>query len=75
MVTTRVRFVSAVQVGSSHPLEQPLTPDDHSSQRTEEEPIPNAEDFERLQDRLLRTFRKADWLEADERRSSPLTFR
>jgi hypothetical protein len=39
VVTTRVPFVSAVQVGSSDPLEQPLTPDDHSSQRTEEEPI------------------------------------
>src|SRR2546426_6856196 len=47
LVTMRVSFVSAVQVGSSDPLEQPLTPDDHSSQRTEEEPIPNTDDNDR----------------------------
>src|SRR5947209_5145305 len=47
VVTIRVPFVSVVQVDSSHPLEQPLTPDDHSSQRTEEEPIPNADDDDR----------------------------
>ena len=47
VVTIRVPFVSVVQVDSSHPLEQPLTPDDHSSQRTEEEPIPNADDNDR----------------------------
>src|SRR6266566_957864 len=47
VVTTRAPFVSVVQVGSSHPLEQPLTPDDHSSQRTEKEPIPNADDDDR----------------------------
>ena len=47
VVTIRVPFVSAVQVDSSDPLEQPLTPDDHSSQRTDEEPIPNADDDDR----------------------------
>jgi hypothetical protein len=48
VVTIRVPFVSAVQVDSSdYPLEQPLTPDDHSFQRTEEEPIPNADDDDR----------------------------
>jgi hypothetical protein len=47
VVTVRVPFVSAVQVDSSDPLEQPLTPDDHSSQRTEEEAIPNADDDDR----------------------------
>jgi hypothetical protein len=47
VVTIRVSFVSAVQVGSSNPLEQPLTPDDYSSQRTEEEPIPNTDDNDR----------------------------
>ena len=43
VVTIRVPFVSAVQVDSSDPLEQPLTPDDRCHQRTEEEPIPNAD--------------------------------
>jgi hypothetical protein len=47
LITTRVPLVSAVQVGSSDPLEQPLTPDDHSPQRTEEEPIPNTDDNNR----------------------------
>ena len=47
LITTRVPLVSAVQVGSSDPLEQPLTPDDHSPQRTEQEPIPNADDNDR----------------------------
>src|SRR2546422_10108788 len=47
VVTIRVPFVSVVQVDSSDPVEQPLTPDDHSSQRTEEEPIPNADDDDR----------------------------
>src|SRR5438876_5489594 len=47
VVTIRVPFVSVVQVDSSHPLEQPLTADDHSSQRTEQEPIPNADDDDR----------------------------
>jgi hypothetical protein len=47
VVTIRVSFVSAVKVGSSDPLEQPLAPDDYSSQRTDEEPIPNADDNDR----------------------------
>jgi hypothetical protein len=47
LVTVRVPFVSVAQVGSSDPLEQPLTLDDYSSQRTEQEPIPNPDDNDR----------------------------